>query len=157
MYDIDGNSMQLSAFQGKVIMIVNTASKCGFTGQYEKLQKIYSLYAERGLVILGFPANDFLKQEPGTDSDIKQFCSANYNVNFPMFSKISVTGKSIHPLYTWLTGRESNPDFHGKIKWNFTKFLVNRQGKICGRFEPKIEPDSEMVIKKIEELLEVNK
>jgi len=151
--NIDGRDVKLEEYKNKIFLIVNVASKCGFTPQYEGLQKLYSDYKDRGFVILGFPANNFLGQEPGSNEQIKQFCSLSYNVTFPMFSKISVKGKDITPLYRFLTEKESNPQFSGKIKWNFTKFLINRSGQVVARFEPRVKPESREVIEKIEELL----
>lgn len=148
--DIDGNEVSLASFEGKVVMIVNVASKCGFTYQYEGLQELYEEYRERGFVILGFPANNFLWQEPGTDEEIKSFCTLNYGVTFPMFSKISVKGRDIHPLYGYLTSKESNPRFSGNITWNFNKFLIGRDGEIIGRFDSKTEPEDENIIRAIE-------
>jgi len=153
MTDIDGNDVPLSTFKGKVILIVNVASKCGFTYQYEGLQKLYKTYKEKGLVILGFPANNFLKQEPGTNEEIKSFCSLNYGVTFPMFAKISVNGKNIHPLYQYLTDKTSNPEFSGKITWNFNKFLIDGEGKIINRFGSKTKPGDPEVISAIENAL----
>jgi glutathione peroxidase len=141
MNNIDGQPQPLSNFKGKVVLIVNVASKCGFTPQYTALQSIYSKYQDRGFVILGFPANNFMSQEPGTNAEIKTFCSRKYNVTFPMFSKISVLGDDKAPLYSYLTG-SSDPKFSGDIKWNFTKFLIGRDGQILARFEPKVTPDS---------------
>ena len=151
--DIDGKDAKLEIYKNKVLMIVNVASKCGHTPQYEGLQKLYMDYKDRGFFILGFPANNFLGQEPGTNEEIKNFCSLSYNVTFPMFSKISVRGKDIAPLYKYLIGKDENPNFYGAIKWNFTKFLIDRNGNIVDRFEPKDKPDMEKVIKRIEELL----
>jgi glutathione peroxidase len=148
--DIDGKEMSLSEYKGKVILIVNVASKCGHTPQYEGLQKIYSEYQDQGLVVLGFPANNFRNQEPGTDQEIKEFCSLNYGVTFPMFSKISVKGDDIHPLYQFLTSEKTNPEFAGEISWNFNKFLIDRSGKIIARFESKDQPESEKVVAAIE-------
>jgi len=151
--DIDGNPVTFEIFRNKVILIVNVASKCGFTPQYKGLQKLYEEFKDEGFLILGFPANNFLSQEPGTDSEIKQFCSLNYNVSFPMFSKISVKGNDISPLYEFLTDKETNPHFSGKIKWNFTKFLINRNGDIVDRFAPMTKPDSKKVKNRVEQLL----
>lgn len=151
--DIDGNDVKLEQFKGKVVMIVNVASKCGFTPQYEGLQKIYSQYKDKGFVILGFPANNFLNQEPGTNEEIKQFCSLNYNVTFPMFSKISVKGKDIAPLYKYLTEKDTNPEFSGDISWNFNKFLIDREGNIIARFGSRAKPGSEEVNLAIEKAL----
>lgn len=154
--DIDGEDLKLEKFKGKVVLIVNVASKCGNTPQYEGLQKIYSKYKDQGFVILGFPANNFLGQEPGTNEEIKQFCTLNYNVTFPMFSKISVKGKDIAPLYKYLTEKETNPEFAGKISWNFNKFLIDRNGKIVARFGSKVKPESEEIIGTIEKNLKNN-
>jgi len=150
MKSIDGREIVLNQFQGKVLLLVNTASQCGFTPQFKALEGIYKRYKDQGLVILGFPANNFFGQEPGTDKEIKDFCMINYGVSFPMFSKISVRGKNIHPLYKFLVEKESNPEFAGKIAWNFTKFLVDRQGNVVARFEPKKVPDDPEVIGAIE-------
>jgi len=151
--DIDHKEVALSQYRGKVVMIVNVASRCGFTPQYEGLQKIYMKYKDRGFVILGFPANNFMAQEPGTDEEIKTFCSAKYSVTFPIFSKISVKGDDIHPLYKLLTSKDTNPEFGGDIKWNFSKFLVDKNGKVIARFEPAIKPESDPVIQAIEKAL----
>ncbi|MDZ7401632.1 MAG: glutathione peroxidase [candidate division KSB1 bacterium] len=151
--DIDGNEVKLEQFKGKVMLIVNVASKCGFTPQYEGLQKLYMQYKDKGLVVLGFPANNFLNQEPGSNEEIKQFCSLNYNVTFPMFSKISVKGKDIAPLYQFLTSKETNPEFAGDISWNFNKFLVDRSGKIVARFGSRSRPESDELVQAIESAL----
>jgi glutathione peroxidase len=151
--DIEGRDVSLAQFRGKVLLLVNVASRCGFTPQYAGLQQLYERYRERGLEILGFPANDFLRQEPGTNEQIKAFCTLNYGVNFPMFAKISVKGRKIHPLYKHLTERTSNPDFGGAISWNFTKFLVDRTGRIAERFAPRETPESERLIAAVERLL----
>lgn len=153
MKSIDGRETPLRQFQGRVLLLVNTASKCGLTPQYKALEALYKRYRDQGLVILGFPANDFLGQEPGTDEQIKEFCLINYGVSFPMFSKISVAGSDGHPLYRFLTGKETNPEFAGRITWNFTKFLVDRQGRIVARFEPRQVPDDPLVIAAIEKAL----
>lgn len=150
MKDIDGNMVSLGKYKGKVVLIVNVASKCGLTPQYEGLQKIYSRYKDKGFVILGFPANNFLQQEPGTDAEIKKFCTLNYGVEFPMFSKISVKGEDIHALYRYLTGKETNPEFAGEIRWNFDKFLFDRTGKPIARFHPKTKPEAPEVLQAIE-------
>ena len=149
MVNIQGDTLKLSEYAGKVLLIVNTASKCGFTYQYEGLEKLYETYQDQGLVILGFPANNFLKQEPGTDKEIASFCRLNYGVTFPMFSKISVKGKTMHPLYQYLTSKETNPEFSGKISWNFNKFLISKEGKIINRFGSKDKPESEKIIQAI--------
>ncbi len=154
MKSIDGRETPLRQYQGKVLLLVNTASKCGLTPQYKALEEVYKRYQEQGLVILGFPANNFLGQEPGTDQEIKEFCLINYGVSFPMFSKISVRGKAIHPLYKFLVEKETNPGFAGKIAWNFTKFLVDRQGRVIARFEPRQVPNDPQVIAAIEKALQ---
>jgi len=153
MKDIKGQDVPLAAFRGRVLLVVNVASKCGLTPQYKGLQELYDRYREKGLEILAFPANNFLWQEPGTDSEIQQFCSTTYSVTFRLFSKISVKGKDIHPLYQFLTRPETNPGFHGKIGWNFAKFLADREGTVIGRFEPKVEPTSPEVISALEKAL----
>ncbi|MBN1556763.1 MAG: glutathione peroxidase [Lentisphaerae bacterium] len=151
--DIDGKEISLSEFNGKVLLLVNVASKCGFTGQYAGLQKLYETYKDKGLVVLGFPANNFMSQEPGTEEEIKQFCSLNYGVTFPLFSKISVSGKDQHPLYAFLTSKETNPEFAGRITWNFNKFLVDREGRVIGRFGSRTAPDDEELVKAVEAAL----
>ena len=153
MSDIDNNPVTFEKFRNKVLLIVNVASKCGFTPQYKGLQELYQEFKDDGFSILGFPANNFLSQEPGTNGEIKQFCSIKYNVSFPVFSKISVKGNDISPLYTFLTEKDTNPGFSGSIKWNFTKFLVDRTGNIVDRFSPMTRPDSKKVKKRIGQLL----
>jgi glutathione peroxidase len=148
--DIDGNPVKLEQYKGKTVLIVNVASKCGNTPQYEGLQDLYKKYGDKGLVILGFPANNFGGQEPGTNEEIKDFCTTNYGVTFPMFSKISVKGEDIHPLYKYLTSAETDPEFAGDITWNFNKFLINPSGKIVARFDSKDKPESEKVVKAIQ-------
>jgi glutathione peroxidase len=152
--DIDGEEVELEEYEGKVLLIVNVASKCGFTPQYEGLQAIYEKYQSEGLVVLGFPANNFLSQEPGSNEEIKQFCSLTYGVTFPMFSKISVKGDDIAPLYVYLTSASTNPKFSGGISWNFNKFLIGRDGTILNRFGSKDAPESDKVLRAIEEALE---
>ncbi len=154
MKDIDGNDVKLDKYKGNVVMIVNTASKCGYTPQYEGLQAVYEKYKDRGFVVLGFPANNFMGQEPGTEKEIKEFCTLKYNVTFPMFAKISVTGTDQHPLYGYLTNKKTNPDFAGDISWNFNKFLVDKKGKVVARFGSKEKPQDENVIAAIEKQLE---
>jgi len=156
MKDIDGNDMRLDTFRGNVVMIVNVASKCGYTPQYEGLENIYERYKDRGFVVLGFPANNFLGQEPGSEADIKEFCRLTYGVSFPMFSKISVTGSDQHPLYTMLTSKQSNPEFGGDITWNFNKFLLDRNGSVVARFATKDVPESQTVAAAIEKHLASN-
>lgn len=151
--DIMGNEVKLDTFKGKVILVVNVASKCGFTPQYEGLQQIYEKYQDQGFVILGFPANNFMGQEPGTNQEIKQFCTINYGVTFPLFTKISVRGKDIHPLYSFLTDKQTNPKFAGKITWNFNKFLLNRKGECINRFASKVKPQDPQLIEALEKAL----
>lgn len=151
---IGGEETTLQQYAGKVMMIVNVASKCGFTGQYEGLQALYEKYADAGLVVLGFPSNDFLGQEPGTEAEIMQFCKLNYGVTFPLFAKIKVkAGKGQHPLYRWLTGSETNPEFAGKISWNFNKFLIGRDGKMLDRFDSRDKPRDKKVVEAVERAL----
>lgn len=149
--DIDGNEVSLEDYKGKVVMVVNVASKCGLTPQYKQLVEIHQKYKDQGFTVLGFPANNFMKQEPGSDAEIKEFCSSTFNVEFPMFSKISVKGDDIAPLYKELTSKDENSDFGGEIAWNFNKFLLNKDGKVVARFEPRTKPDADEVIAKIEE------
>lgn len=153
MKDIDGKAVKLKKYKGEVLLIVNTASKCGYTPQYEGLQVIYEKYKTRGFNILGFPANNFGSQEPGTEAEIKEFCSSKYKVTFPMFAKISVKGDDQDPLYKFLTSKETNPDFAGEITWNFNKFLIDRDGKVVARFSSKEKPDGEAVMQAIEKYL----
>lgn len=150
---IDGTPESLSSYKGKTVLIVNVASKCGYTPQYTGLQKLYTKYKDRGLVILGFPANNFMAQEPGTNAEIKTFCTRTYNVSFPMFSKISVKGDDKAPLYQYLTEQSANSSTHGDIKWNFTKFLLNKDGKVVARFEPAVTPESPEMEKAIDAAL----
>ncbi len=151
--DIEGNVADLSRYKGKVAMIVNVASRCGLTPQYEALNAVYKKYAEQGFVVLGFPANNFMGQEPGTNEEIKFFCQTKYDVAFDMFAKISVKGDDIAPLYAYLTSKETNPGFSGSIKWNFAKFLVDREGRVVARFAPTTKPDGKKVIAAIETAL----
>ncbi|MHC5179796.1 MAG: SMP-30/gluconolactonase/LRE family protein [Planctomycetota bacterium] len=153
MTDIDGKPVPLSDYQGKVLLIVNVASRCGFTKQYAGLEQLYQKYRDQGLVILGFPANDFGKQEPGTDAEIKQFCTSKFGISFPIFSKISAKGEQMHPLYQYLTSPEENGQFGGPIKWNFNKFLIGKDGKTIARFKSGIEPMGPEIIKAVEEAL----
>jgi len=153
MRTIDGDHVSLKSYQGKVVLLVNVASKCGFTPQYAGLEALYEKYKDRGLVIVGVPANNFMSQEPGTDEEIKKFCSNKYNVTFPMMSKVSVLGDDKTPLYLFLTGKDTDPQFAGDIKWNFTKFLFDRNGNPVARFEPNVTPDSPQVTAAIESAL----
>lgn len=153
MRDIDGKDVKLKKYKGDVLLVVNVASKCGYTPQYEALQATYAKYKDKGFYVLGFPANNFNSQEPGTESEIKEFCTSKFHVTFPMFAKISVKGADQDPLYSFLTSKETNPDFAGDIKWNFSKFLVDRGGKVVARFEPKVTPDSPEVTAAIEKYI----
>ena len=149
---IDGKPAPLADYKGKVVLIVNVASQCGYTPQYSALEAIYEKYKGQGFVILGFPANNFGAQEPGTNEEIKTFCTRKYSVTFPMYSKISVKGADQAPLYTYLT-KETGTGLAGEIQWNFTKFLVDRDGKVVQRFEPAVTPDSKEVTAAIEKQL----
>jgi glutathione peroxidase len=149
---IDGKPTPLADYKGKVVLVVNVASQCGYTPQYSALESIYEKYKDQGFVILGFPANNFGSQEPGTNAEIKNFCSTKYSVTFPMFSKVSVKGDDTTPLYQFLT-QKANPAVAGEIKWNFTKFLVDRKGHVVARFEPAVTPDSPEVVAEVEKLL----
>jgi glutathione peroxidase len=151
--DIDHQPVELSRYKGEVLLVVNTASQCGYTPQYGGLESIYKKYKSRGFAVLAFPANEFGRQEPGTDKEIKSFCSSNYNVTFPLFAKIVVKGEGIHPLYQFLTSPETNPGFAGEIPWNFAKFLVNRKGEVIARFEPDDEPESAKIVQAVESAL----
>ncbi len=146
MKSIDGKDVNLSQYRGKTVLIVNVASFCGYTRQYQPLEELYQRYKDKGLVILGFPANDFGAQEPGTDEEIQEFCSTKYNVTFPMFSKITVKGASKHPLYAWLTT-------DGEVQWNFEKFLIGPDGTLRSRYNSKVEPLSDEMIADIEKVL----
>jgi glutathione peroxidase len=153
MKSIDGDDVKLDSYSGKVLLLVNVASKCGYTSQYRGLESVYKKYKGQGLVVMGFPANNFFWQEPGTNEEIKTFCTTKYNVTFPMFAKISVKGDKIHPLYKFLTSKQTDPEFGGAISWNFNKFLVDRAGKVVARFSSKDEPESEKVVQAIEQEL----
>ena len=149
--DIDGKSTTLKPYQGRVMLVVNVASKCGYTPQYAGLEATYQKYEKQGLTVLGFPCNQFGSQEPGTNEEIKQFCSSKYNVTFPMFDKIEVNGANRHPLYVALAGKAS--PFPGDIKWNFNKFLIGRDGRILQRFDSKVKPDAPELTAAIEAAL----
>jgi glutathione peroxidase len=151
--DIDGAPVSLSEFKGKVVLLVNVASKCGYTKQYADLQTLYEKYKDRGVVVLGFPANNFGGQEPGSNEEIKQFCSTRFNVAFPMFSKISVAGDDIHPLYAYLTDDSRNAPHGGAIQWNFTKFLIGKDGRTIERYASAVNPLDARVIDPIETAL----
>jgi glutathione peroxidase len=150
---IDGQPTALKSYHGKVMLLVNVASKCGYTPQYTALEALYEKYKDKGLVIVGIPANNFMGQEPGTNEEIKTFCSKKYNVTFPMMSKVSVKGDDQTPLYQFLTSKEADPKLGGEIQWNFTKFLFDRNGNPVARFEPAVKPDSPEVTTAIEAAL----
>jgi glutathione peroxidase len=150
---LNGTPTSIVSFKGKVMLVVNVASQCGFTYQYEALQALYMKYKDQGFVIAGFPANNFGGQEPGTNEEIGAFCKSKFGVTFPMFSKISVKGADKAPLYQFLTDTKANPKTGGEIQWNFTKFLVDPSGKVLARFEPAVEPNSKEVVSAIEAAL----
>lgn len=158
LYDFEHKSLAgepapLAQYRGKVALIVNVASKCGLTPQYEGLEELYRSYKDRGLTVLGFPCNQFGGQEPGTEQEIQTFCSTRYDVSFPMFGKLEVNGPARHPLYAWLTGEQTAPDGPGDIVWNFAKFLIGRDGTIAARFSPSTTPTSVPVVEAVEKAL----
>jgi glutathione peroxidase len=153
LHSIDGQAAPLAAYKGKVVLVVNVASKCGYTPQYTALETIYERYKDRGFVIVGIPANNFGAQEPGSNQEIKTFCSSKYHVTFPMLAKVSVKGDDITPLYQFLTDKSAHPQTGGEIQWNFTKFLIGPDGRVITRFEPEITPDSPQVTSAIEKAL----
>lgn len=153
MTDIDGNQVSLSDYKDKVVVIVNVASQCGLTPQYADLQELYASFKDKGLVILGFPANNFGAQEPGSDAEIKTFCTTNFEVSFPMFSKISVKGEDMHPLYQFLTQKSQNGILDTEVKWNFQKFIVNKQGALVQEVHPTTKVDDPEIVKMLEGLL----
>ena len=150
---IDGTRTNLAPYQGKAVLVVNVASKCGFTKQYAGLQKLYETYRDRGLVLLGFPSNDFLGQEPGTNAEIQKFCTLNFGVNFPLFSKICVKGEDKHPLFAWLTDNALHPGLGGEVTWNFNKFLIGRDGTLVARFGSHTAPDDPELVAAVEKAL----
>jgi len=143
---IDGEEYDLSTFRGKKVLVVNTASKCGYTSQYADLEKLYKEYKDRDFVIVGFPANNFLGQEPGSNEEIAEFCQVNYGVTFPMMAKISVKGKDMHPLYKWLTSKEENGVMDSKVSWNFQKYMIDKSGQLVSFVKPKTEPYDDEII-----------
>lgn len=153
LQDIDGSPMRLADYRGKVLLLVNVASKCGYTRQYAGLQALYERFRGQGLVVIGFPANNFGSQEPGTNQQIKEFCSTRFGVTFPTSAKISVQGADIHPLYQFLTTGPSHPEFGGDITWNFNKFLVSRGGNVIARYDSPVEPLSSQLISDVEAAL----
>jgi len=148
--DINGDSFDFSSLKGKKIMVVNTASKCGLTPQYKGLEALYNKYKDKNFIIIGFPANDFMSQEPGTNEEIASFCSKNYGVSFPMMAKISVKGKDMHPIYTFLTSGNENGLEDNQVKWNFQKYLLNEEGFLEKVISPSTEPDDEEIVRWIE-------
>lgn len=144
--NIDGKIIDLSRYQGKVVLIVNVASECGYTPQYKQLQALHAKHAKDGLAILGFPCNDFGGQEPGDERTIKKFCSSNYGVEFDLFAKVKITGKEAAPLYKFLQSKETNPRHSGKVGWNFEKFLLGRDGQVVGRFASDVDPEGEAFV-----------
>jgi glutathione peroxidase len=150
---ITGETKSLGDYRGRALLIVNVASQCGLTPQYRGLEELHEAYAAKGLAVLGFPANEFGAQEPGTNDEIKEFCSTRYDVKFDLFAKVKVKGPGIDPLFDYLTGEATNPGKSGEIKWNFNKFLVGRHGEVLARFEPKVEPTSPEVKQAVEEAL----
>jgi len=156
MESLEGKPVELEKYKGKVVLIVNVASECGLTGQYEGLQKIYDKYKDEGLVILGFPCNQFGKQEPGSSQEISEFCKKNYGVTFDMFQKVNVNdaqGEKACELYRYLTSQDTQPKGKGKISWNFEKFLLNRKGEVVARFEPKTEPEDKALLAAVQKEL----
>ncbi len=147
---IDGEDFDLSTLKGKKVLVVNTASKCGFTPQYEDLQKLYEKYKSKDFVIIGFPANNFMNQEPGSNQEIMQFCSTNYGVTFPMMAKISVKGDDIHPLYQWLTDKDQNRVMDSNVKWNFQKYMIDEEGNLVDMASSRTNPLDEQIINWIE-------
>lgn len=152
--DIDGWLIALSQYEGKVLLVVNVASECRFTNQYANLQRLYMKYKDQGFVVLGFPANDFGRQEPGTNEEIKEFTTRQFNITFPLFSKISVKGQKMHPLYQCLTNPETNGEFGGPITWNFNKFLIDKNGKTIARFPSEMDPLDPQITQAIEAALQ---
>ena len=148
--DIDGKEISMSQFKGKKLLIVNVASKCGNTPQYEGLERLYQKYGSEKFVVIGFPANNFMGQEPGSNEDIKEFCTSTYNVTFPMMGKISVKGKDKDPIYQWLTQKENNGVMDAEVTWNFQKFMIDENGQLVGVVKPGVEPETEEIIKWLE-------
>jgi glutathione peroxidase len=153
MKTLSGKEVSLSKYKGKVVLIVNVASECGLTTQYEQLQRLHETFANKGLAVLGFPCNQFGQQEPGTSKEIDQFCKKNYGVEFDLFEKVEVNGSSACPLFKHLTKTDTHPKGEGKVSWNFEKFLLDRNGKVVGRFDPQVSPDDPVLLKLIEKAL----
>jgi glutathione peroxidase len=150
---LEGKDKNLADFKGKAVLVVNVASKCGLTPQYTGLQKLHEKYAARGFLVLGFPCNQFAGQEPGSEAEIADFCERNYGVTFPMFAKLEVNGASRAPLYQWLTSQPTQPDGPGDVMWNFGKFLLDKQGNVVARFNPRVAPDAPELTSAIEKTL----
>jgi glutathione peroxidase len=150
---IQGESITLNEYRGKTLLIVNTASRCGFTGQFEGLQNLYETYQDQGLIVLAFPSNNFMGQEPGSNEAIAAFCETRFQTTFPLFAKINVKGRNQHPLFTWLTSNQSNPSFGGDISWNFNKFLISSEGSVINRFGSRTAPNQKKLITAIEQAL----
>lgn len=153
MNSLDGNPVNFSQYEGKVLLIVNVASRCGATPQYKQLQELHEKYQDKGLVVLGFPCNQFGAQEPGTAEEIAAFCKDNYKVTFPMFDKVDVNGKQAAPLYQYLTSEKAVPSDPGAVRWNFEKFLIGRDGQVIERFRTRVSPDAPQVVQSIEKAL----
>ena len=151
--DINGDTYDLSQLKGKKVMVVNTASKCGLTPQYEALEALYKTYQSRGFTIVAFPSNNFMGQEPGSNESIATFCETRFQITFPLFAKIDVKGKNQHPLYAWLTSKENHPSFGGGVSWNFNKFLISPEGELINRFGSRIAPNQKQLIAAIEQAL----
>ncbi len=154
MKSLEGKEVDLARHKGKVVLIVNVASECGATPQYETLQQLYDANKDKGLVIIGVPCNQFGKQEPGSAKQIRQFCTANYGVTFEMLEKVDVKGPEAAPLYRFLTSPEASPQFAGDIRWNFEKFLISRDGQLVGRFRTGVQPDDEVLVKAVQKELQ---
>ena len=152
--DINDKEVDLAQYKGKVVLIVNVASECGYTPQYKGLQELHEAYKDQGVVVIGIPANEFGRQEPGSNADILKFCQNSYKVTFPMMAKVVVKGTGKTPLYEYLTGKDSNPDFAGEVGWNFEKFLIGKSGKVVGRYKSSVEPMSEAIVGAIKKELE---
>ena len=152
--DINDKEVDLAQYKGKVVLLVNVASECGYTPQYKGLQELHEAYKDQGVVVIGIPANEFGRQEPGSNADILKFCQNSYKVTFPMMAKVIVKGTGKTPLYEYLTGKDSNPDFAGEVGWNFEKFLIGKGGKVVGRYKSSVEPMSETIVGAIKKELE---
>jgi len=154
LQDINDKEVDLAQYKGKVVLLVNVASECGYTPQYKGLQELYDAYKDKGVVVIGIPANEFGRQEPGSNAEILKFCQNTFKVTFPMMAKVVVKGAGKTPLYEYLTGKDSNPDFAGEVGWNFEKFLVGKSGKVVGRYKSSVEPMSDTIVNAIKKELE---